>query len=104
MAGILECPTGNDHLPAQRQISVDHLLAVHDILDGRASGEGLLVWATDGHPPNRGCDRVHISHSCKFVFNDTAGAHACDPWGCHQLYGQDTHWWLKIYFYQLRNM
>ena len=94
----------NDHLPTQWQISVNHLLAVCDILNSRAGREGLPVWAADGHPPNGGCDHVHISHSSKFIFDDVAGAHASNPWGCHQLYGQDTHWQLKIYFYQLRNM
>ena len=80
MAGILECPMGGMIIcPPNGRFQLIHLLAVCDILNSRAGGEGLPVQAADGHPPNGGCDHVHISHSSKFIFDDAAGAHASNP-------------------------
>ena len=104
-SGYLECPVGGMIicLPNGRfsgWLPIGYL----DVLNCRTSGEGLQAWTTDGHPPNRDCDHVHIGYSHKFIFNDMAGAHASDPWGCHQFHGHEADWWFKIHFYQFGNM
>ena len=53
----------NDLSSAQWQFLVGHLLAISNILYDRASGAGFQVGTTNGHPPNGGCDHVHIGES-----------------------------------------
>ena len=104
MVGILECPVGGMIIcpPNGRFQLAAYWLSVMSSIVGLV-GKASRPRITDGHPPNRGCDHVHIGYSCKFIFNDMAGAHASDPWGCHQFLGHEAHWWFKIHFYQFGN-
>ena len=82
--GIAGClPNGSCQLAA-------YSLPASNILDHRAQGWCFWIGTTEGHPPNRGNDCVHVGHACSLIPHDAAGAHHRYPRGCHHPKGHGT--------------